>query len=124
MKRGLDLAPGVVYTYYIAVASTKDGGEAEIQGAFDKAAQWYADHISVDYNPEDCSCCVIRGDVNHSGGIDVSDLTYIVDYLFAGGAAPPCDIEGDVNGSGGIDVSDLTFIVDYLFAGGAAPPPC
>lgn len=69
-------------------------------------------------------CCQLGGDVNHSGGIDVSDLGYIVDYLFRSGPPPPCPGEGDVNGSGGIDVSDLGYIVDYLFRGGPAPGPC
>lgn len=66
----------------------------------------------------------MRGDANYEDGVDVSDLTFIVDYLFRGGPEPPCFEEGDVDGSGGIDVADLTYIVDYLFRSGAAPPPC
>ena len=69
-------------------------------------------------------CCQLGGDVDHSGGIDVSDLGYTVDYLFRGGPIAPCAEEGDVDGSGGIDVSDLGYIVDYLFRGGPPPPPC
>lgn len=74
-------------------------------------------------------CCDNRGDVDHSGGVDVGDLTYIVDYLFRGGPPPVCDesgyyAEADVDNSGGIDVGDLTYIVDYLFRGGPAPVPC
>jgi len=70
------------------------------------------------------TCCEIRGDVNHDGGIDVADLTYLVAYLFTGGPPPPCKAEGDVNGDGGIDVADLTYLVAYLFTGGPPPPPC
>ena len=70
-------------------------------------------------------CCTgIRGDVDYSGSIDVADLTYLVDYLFSGGSAPPCPDQADVNGSGGIDVADLTYLVDYLFAGGPEPVGC
>lgn len=72
----------------------------------------------------DTSCCQLGGDVDHSGGIDVADLGYIVDYLFRSGPPPPCDAEGDVDGSGGIDVADLGYIVDYLFRSGPPPPPC
>ncbi len=70
------------------------------------------------------TCCVLRGDVDHSGALNVSDLTYLVEYLFQGGPAAPCEEEGDVDGSGAINVSDLTFLVEYLFQGGQLPPPC
>jgi hypothetical protein len=71
-------------------------------------------------------CCVMRGDINHDGGpnIDISDLVYLVDYMFTGGPPPPCMEEGDVNGSGAIDISDLVYFVDYAFTGGPPPPPC
>ncbi len=68
--------------------------------------------------------CIIRGDVDHTGAIDVGDLTYLVAYLFQGGPPPPFLDEGDVDGTGSIDVGDLTYLVAYLFQGGPAPPPC
>ncbi len=79
------------------------------------------------------SCCRgIRGNTdNHTGpagDIDVSDLTYLVAYLFSGGDEPPCIDEGNIDGllgpAGPIDVSDLTYLVAYLFNGGTAPPTC
>lgn len=61
----------------------------------------------------------VCGDLDNSWSVDVSDLTYFVDYLFGGGAAPQ-DLEAaNVNGDSGVDVSDLTYLVDYLFGGGA-----
>ncbi|MDF1544042.1 MAG: hypothetical protein P1R58_02935 [bacterium] len=69
----------------------------------------------------------ICGDVNCDGGhlADISDLTYMVEFLFGGGPAPCDPIErGDLNCSGGgtpVDISDLTYMVDYLFGGGPAP---
>lgn len=81
---------------------------------------WSFEFVSV--------CCQIRGDVDHSGSIDVADLTYLVSYLFKGGASPPCEEEGNVDGlcghAGPIDVADLTYLVDYLYRGGDPPPPC
>jgi hypothetical protein len=61
------------------------------------------------------------GDIDNSGGVDVADLTYLVDYLFRGGPAPAVPEAADVDGSGGIDVADLTYLVDYLFRGGPEP---
>ncbi len=78
------------------------------------------------------SVCLNRGNVDgvvaESRPVDVSDLTYLVAYLFQGGTEPPCIEEGNVDaviGSGGpVDVADLTYLVAYLFQGGDAPPVC
>lgn len=69
-------------------------------------------------------CCVLRGDVDGDGAINVADLTYLVDYLFLGGPPPPCWDEGDVDGDGSINIADLTYLVDFLFRAGPPPPPC
>ena len=72
---------------------------------------------------QDC-CCVHRGDVDHSGAVNVVDLTAVVSCLFCGGCSWPCHSETDADGSGSLNVSDLTFMVAYLFQNGAPPPPC
>ena len=73
-------------------------------------------------------CCKMRGDINHDGLplIDISDLVYLVDYMFVSGPEPPCFEEADVNGDGLplIDISDLVYLVDYMFVSGPPPPPC
>ncbi|MDF1544988.1 MAG: trypsin-like peptidase domain-containing protein [bacterium] len=61
------------------------------------------------------------GDIDgNDAGPDVSDLTYLVDYLFGGGAAPPVPVAADVNASGDLNIEDLTYFVDFLFNGGPA----
>lgn len=73
------------------------------------------------------SCCVYRGDLDHSNGdapIDIADLVYLVDYMFNEGPEPVCLDEGNVDGIEPIDISDLVYLVDYMFIGGPAPPPC
>ena len=62
------------------------------------------------------------GDINGDGtGPDISDMTHLVDYLFAGGPPPVMLNAADLNGSGEIDIADLTYFVEFLFGGGPAP---
>ena len=68
------------------------------------------------------ACDFICGDVDGSGGVNVADLTYFVDYLYFDGPPPPTMVAADVDGSGGDpNIADLTYLVDYLFFGGPDP---
>ncbi len=69
-------------------------------------------------------CCVRRGDVNNDAKVIVSDLTYLVSFLFKAGPAPVCAAHGDVNNDGKTIVSDLTYLVNFLFKAGSAPAGC
>jgi len=59
-----------------------------------------------------------------SGAVNVSDLTWLVAYLFKLGPEPVCPEEGDVDGSGIANVSDITHLVGCLFQAGPAPTLC
>jgi len=70
--------------------------------------------------------CVIRGDINHDGTApNISDLVFLVAYMFQEGPEPPSPEEADINGSGGPpDISDLVYLVTYMFQVGPAPVIC
>ncbi len=84
------------------------------------------------------TCCIPtpRGNVDYDPAdqIDISDLVYLVDYMFSQGPEPPCWEEANVDGSGpatppdegsdDIDISDLVHLVDYMFNGGPPPADC
>ena len=60
------------------------------------------------------------GDVDGNGaGPDISDLVYIVQYMFGGGPAPTAlwAADFDCNHSQ-VDISDLVYLVQYMFGGG------
>jgi hypothetical protein len=76
-------------------------------------------------------CCLVdRGNANNDPDdkVVISDLTFLVDYLFGipNGPAPVCWEEGNVNGdpTEAINIADITHIVAYLFGGGPPPPSC
>ena len=81
----------------------------------------------------DACCCVgIRGDVNMAlpGRVNISDIAYLVTYLFGipPGPGPPCPAEANTNGDAGenVNISDITYLIDYLFGipPGPEPPVC
>jgi hypothetical protein len=65
-------------------------------------------------------CSALAGDVDASNTIDVADVFYLINTLFASGPAPATG-SGDVNGDGNVDIADVFFLINYLFAGGPGP---
>lgn len=62
------------------------------------------------------------GDADHSGGISISDVVFLINYIFAGGAVPLPPGAGDADCSGSTNISDAVYLINYIFAGG--PQPC
>lgn len=74
---------------------------------------------------EEGPCCDgVRGNVNMTGIVDLSDLTALVSYLTGGGYHLPCADEANVNSTGIVDLSDLSALVSFLTGGGYVPPMC
>ncbi|MCK4607493.1 MAG: thrombospondin type 3 repeat-containing protein [candidate division Zixibacteria bacterium] len=88
---------------------------------------WDGPHCYTVVDP--AACCRLRGDINHDGAlpIDITDLVYLINYMFLDGPEPPCMEEADVNADGAVDVidiADLVYLIDYMFRGGPPPQPC
>ncbi len=63
-------------------------------------------------------CADLTGDA-YPG--DISDLVFLVDYMFLGGPTPSPPQAADCDGNGQIDISDLVYLVDYMFLDGPLP---
>jgi hypothetical protein len=77
-------------------------------------------------SPPATGCCTgTTGNVDGDASdiVDISDLSFLVEYLFFSGQAPDCPAEADLDISGSTDISDLTLLVDHLF-GTANLPVC
>lgn len=62
-----------------------------------------------------------RGDVNHDGAINISDVTAIINAVVSD--AEICPICGDVNGDGEINISDITAMINLVSSSINAPKP-
>ena len=57
-----------------------------------------------------------RGDVDHDGKVDISDVTALIDYLLSGNNGI-CSVCADMDGSGTVDIADVTDLIDLLLGG-------
>ncbi len=77
----------------------------------------YYDTIWIDIGGPAYLC----GDADASSGIDIDDVVYLINYIFAGGPPPSPLQAGDADCSGNIDIDDVVYLINYIFAGGPAP---
>lgn len=64
---------------------------------------------------------VLCGDANGDALVNISDVVYLIAYIFAGGAAPSPPWTGDVNCDSMVNISDALYL---LFSAWGGPPPC
>jgi titin len=64
---------------------------------------------------------LLGGDANGNGVVDIADVFFLINNLFAAGPPPPLPCLADPNGDGKSDIADVFFLINYLFANGPAP---
>lgn len=81
------------------------------------------DQVDSDSDGIGDTCEYICGDANWDKEVTISDVVYLVNYLFKSGPPPlPMPQAGDANGDNGVNIMDMVYLVNYLFKSG--PPPC
>jgi hypothetical protein len=75
------------------------------------------------------SCCSgLTGNVDcdPGDGVDISDLSAMIDHLYISFTPLCCKAEANVDGSvdGNIDISDLSALIDYLYISFTPPAAC
>jgi hypothetical protein len=84
---------------------------------------------AVTYIPRDNLpyCIAIQlaeyGDANGDGLINISDVIYMVNYLYRSGPPPVSFEAGDANCDGDHSLVDILTLINYLYKGGR-PPGC
>jgi len=61
------------------------------------------------------------GDANGDHIVDISDVVYLISYIFSGGLPPSPLLAGDANCDSIVDISDVVYLIAYIFSGGLAP---
>ncbi len=65
-------------------------------------------------------CDVLCGDVDEGGTVTISDVVFLINFIFGGGPAPNATA-ADVDCSNSITISDVVYLINYIFGGGASP---
>lgn len=66
-------------------------------------------------------CCVVAGDANNSGSINILDITFLISYLYKSGAVSNCPDGMNADGDGPINIIDVVRLIDFLYKGGSGP---
>ena len=64
----------------------------------------------------------VRGNANGDAAVNVSDVVFVLMYLFEKGPDITCLDAADANDDGRIDISDPVYLLFYLFGSGPPPP--
>lgn len=64
-----------------------------------------------------------RGDANNDNRINISDPSFLLQYLFRQGTAPTCLAAADSDDDDEVNLTDAIYLFNYLFRSGPQPAP-
>jgi len=101
-------------------------GVGEWHELYDPLTEESLDLSFVITNGETGDCEVNIGEVDGGGFIDIDDVVYLIQYIFAGGYTPIpyTTTSGDVDCSCIVDIDDVVYLIQYIFQSGDLPCSC
>ncbi|MFH2034868.1 MAG: dockerin type I domain-containing protein [Candidatus Zixiibacteriota bacterium] len=110
-----DIKPIDTFVFVNIIVTEYDNGSDGLQNSVNEARQWIASRPEIFTWPEASGCCIMMGDVDGNGIINILDIVYLISYLYKNGSAPPCLAQADVNCSCTINIIDITSIIMFLY---------
>jgi hypothetical protein len=69
----------------------------------------------------DYTCCIVAGDIDYNGTLNIADAVFRINWTFKGGPAPACCDAADANYNGAVGIDDAVYIINHIFKGGPGP---
>lgn len=91
---------------------------------FFKTSPYTAPWFLKNYISGCCFGSVGNVDCDAAEGMDISDLTSLIDHLFINLMPLCCPEEANIDLSGNVDIADLTELITLLFISGSPGPSC
>ncbi len=88
------------------------------------------DNCPGDFNPDQADsdgdnigdvCDWQYGDPNRDDRINITDVVYLITYIFRTGPSPDPVESGDANCDARVNIADAVFLINYVFASGPEP---
>jgi hypothetical protein len=122
-------------TVYTALVAIKNGTETDLDNSLKNALKWYANNLRPTCpNIGSGSCCLALSSDGRAGnvdgdaglGVDISDLSALIDFLYISFTPPPCMLSANIDGDAGdgVDISDLSALIDFLYISFTPPAVC
>lgn len=121
-------------TVYTALVSLKFGTESILSSEYGKARNWYYYNLRGDCCLYCGACCTSNSidgrtgnvDMDPGKGVDIGDLSALIDFLYISFTPPPCMNSANIDGDAGqvVDIADLAALIDYLYISFTPPANC
>lgn len=106
---------------YLKIADDDDGDPYEMYPGCDIDAVTHPKAGTTALAAGGSSPAFLPGDASGDRSVDLSDVLYLLNYLYKNGPAPVSARAADANNSGSLDVGDAIYLLNYLFKGGPSP---
>jgi len=80
--------------------------------------------VSLRYHPGELTIwSSVPGDANNDSLVGLTDVLFLINYLYKGGPAPCVKEAADPKADCVVDLGDVVYMINFLFRGGPAPVP-
>ncbi len=104
---------GSSFEFVEGLALHPDGGWIAIGATQDSL--YHSETFIVKYSDYIC------GDSDGNGTITISDVVFMITYVFGSGPAPDPPLAADADCDGILTISDAVYLIAFIFGGGPAP---
>ena len=124
----VDSGPFTLWTIESTATSAEFVGENHHTYSFYSIARDKVGHVeSIPVAPDASTVIdyrIVCGDANGNGVVNLTDVVYIVNWIFLGGPAPVDGSEGDYNCNGRPNIGDAVYMVNFRSYGAAPCSAC